>query len=137
MSANVIRAGSDVTVLCYSSTVGLVTEATEELVKQGVDVEIIDLRSISLQDIDYETIGTSIRKTKIMVIVEQAQASCAIGPKIAYECQKRFFDYLDGPIATVSGLDIPLPVSKILEDAAVPNVDQAKEVIYQAAKRQL
>jgi len=135
--ANVIRSGSDVTVLCYSSTVGLVTKATEELAKQDVDVEIIDLRTISLPDIDYETIGESMKKTKIVVIVEQAQASCAIGPKIAFECQKRFFDYLDGPIATVSGLDIPLPVSKKLEDAAVPNVVQTKEVIYKAAKRQL
>ena len=135
--ANVTRSGNDVTVLCYSSTVSLVTEAAKELAKQNLDVEVIDLRTISLPDIDYETIGVSMRKTNIIVIVEQAQASCAIGPKIAHECQKRFFDYLDGPIVTVSGLDIPLPVSQKLEAAAVPNVEQAKEAIYHAAKFKL
>lgn len=135
--ANVLRSGSDVTVLCYSSMVGMVTDAAEQLSKQGVDVEVVDLRTISLPDIDYETIGQSMMKTKMLVIVEQAQASCAIGPKIAFECQKRFFDYLDGPIATVAGLDIPLPVSKKLEEAAVPNVEQVSDLIYQAAKRQL
>jgi 2-oxoisovalerate dehydrogenase E1 component len=129
--------GSDVTVLCYSSTVGLVAKAIEGLEAEGVSAEVIDLRTISLGDIDYEAIGASLKKTKAMVIVEQAQASCAIGPRLSHECQQRFFDYLDGPITTVNGLDIPLPVSKRLEDAAVPNAQQARDMIVKTARRRI
>ncbi len=135
--AKVIRQGSDVTVLCYSSMVGMAKDAAEQLANEGVDVEIVDLRTVSPTDIDYETVGTSFRKTKAIAVVEQVAASHTIGSYIANECQKRFFDFLDGPIATLAGLDIPNPVSKNLEATAMPNIEQVKETIAKAARHQL
>jgi 2-oxoisovalerate dehydrogenase E1 component len=133
--AKVVRTGTDVTVLCYSSTVGLVRQVAQELEKSGISVEIIDLRTISPADIDYLIIGNSLKKTGVLVTVEQAPASMAIGPRIACCCQQLFFDYLDWPIQTVSALDIPNPVSKKLEDAVVPNIQLVAEVIDKAVKR--
>jgi 2-oxoisovalerate dehydrogenase E1 component len=135
--AKVVNTGSDITVLTYGISVPLVQEAVAALANEGVSVEVIDLRTLSLPDIDYETIGKSLQKTNVMAVVEQAPASMAIGPRIAYECQKQFFDYLDAPIATVSGLDIPNPVSRKLEAAAVPNVDSVRNMVLDLVKRKL
>ena len=135
--AKVIKEGSDVTVLSYSKMVNECKKAAENLEKQGVSVELIDLRTISPVDIDYETIGQSLKKTNILVTVEQTPKGLSIGSKIAEHCQNEFFDYLDGPITTISGLDIPNPVSKRLEQAAVPSLDKIQQTILKAAKRQL
>ena len=135
--AKVIREGSDVTVLSYSKMTGECQKAAKNLEQQGVSVELIDLRTISPADIDYETIGQSFKKTNILVIVEQAPKGLSIGSKIAEQCQLEFFDYLDGPIITISGLDIPNPVSKRLEQSAVPSLDEIQQTIFKAAKRQL
>lgn len=135
--AKIVRHGNDVTVLSYSSTVDLCIDAAEELVKEGIDAEVIDLRTISPTDIDYEMVGESLRKTGVILIVEQASRSMCIGQDISHECQTRFFDYLDGPIALVSGLDIPNPVSKPLEDECIPDVKQVKEMISMVAKREI
>ena len=135
--AKIVESGSDVTALCYSSTVTLVRQAAAELRAEKISVEVIDLRTLSPADIDYETIGDSLRKTTGMAIVEQAPVSMGIGARIACECQERFFDYLDGPVATVNSLDIPLPVSKGLEAAAVPSVESVKKVLREAAHRQI
>ena len=71
------------------------------------------------------------------MIVEQASKSLSVGSKIVEHCQTVFFDYLDGPVITISGLDIPNPVSKKLERAAVPSLDEIQQTIYKAAKRHL
>jgi len=134
-SAKVVTVGDDITVLCYSSTVDLVVQAAEDLKKRGIAVETIDLRTLDLMDIDYNTIGRSLKKTGLLAIVEQAPASAAIGPRIASECQNRFFDYLDGPITTLSARDIPLPVSKVLEAAALPSRESVRNALYTAATR--
>lgn len=133
--AKVITSGSDVTVLCYSSQVNLARQAAEELIQQGVRAEIIDLRTISPADIDYPAIGRSVRQSSVLVILEQAARSHSIGARLAGECQRQFFDWLDSPIITLGGADVPNPVSKILERAAVPDLAKVKEIIYQAAKR--
>ena len=133
--AKVLRAGGDVTVLCYSSTVDLCLQAAEALVGDGIAIEVVDLRTVSPNDIDYETIGESLKKTNVMVVVEQAPKSQAIGSLITQQCQERFFDYLDAPITAVTGLDIPNPVSKTLEAAAVPTVDSIKQALAEAAQR--
>lgn len=135
--AKLIRPGNDVTVLCYSSTVSQVSQAAEDLQTRGISVEVIDLRTVSLPDIDYRTIGESLKKTGVLVVVEQAHTSGSIGSRITHECQKRFFDYLDGPMATVTGLDFPLPVSKRLESAMVPHIEEITRTIHKAATRQL
>ena len=135
--AKVLRPGSDVTVLCYASTVDLCTQAAEQLKADGIDAEVVDLRTISPKDIDYETIGNSLKRSNTMVIVEQAPESQSIGPRIAAQCQNRFFDYLDAPITTVSGLDIPYPVSRKLEAATVPSIESVKNTICKVARNTL
>ena len=79
--------------------------------------------------------GQSLKKTGVLVIVEQAPKSQTLGSKIAEQCQTRFFDYLDSPIINVSGLDIPNPVSKKLEQAALPSLDDIQKNILKAAGR--
>ena len=93
--------------------------------------------NISPTDIDYDTIGDSLKKTTALVTVEQAAASLCLGPHIAAECQRRFFDYLDSPVATISSLDIPNPVSKKLESYLVPSVESVKNVLLNMAGRQI
>lgn len=132
--AKVITKGNDVTVLCYSSLVKLAQQAAEDLSQQGICAEIIDLRTISPADIDYPTIGQSVQQSSVIVILEQAARSHSIGARLAGECQRQFFDWLDGPIITLAGADVPNPVSKILERSAIPDLAKVKEVIYQAAK---
>ncbi len=116
--------------------VDLVSKIAEELSKDDLDVEMIDLRTVSPCDIDYETIGSSLKKTNVLVIAEQAPTSMSIGPTISHQCQKRFYNYLDSSITTISGLDIPTPVSKKLEEFAVPTLDYIQQTILKAAKRQ-
>ena len=98
---------------------------------------MIDLRTVSLPDIDYDMIGESIIKTGNIVIIEQSPESNSIGARIGYECQRRFFDYLDGPIWTVSAMDVPTPVSEWAEAATMPTINDIKDVIKKSALRQL
>lgn len=130
--ARVVKPGGKATVVAYSSTVSLALEAAEQLAQDGLDVEVIDLRTVSPNDIDYETIGESLKKTGILVTVEQAPKSMTLGPKIVSRIQSDYFDYLDGPICHVTGLDIPTPVSKVLEDASFPTVEGTVEAIRKA-----
>lgn len=135
--AKIVRQGADITVLTYSSGVTLCLDAAKELECDGIDAEVIDLRTVSPKDIDYETVGRSLKKTGGILIVEQASRSMCIGQDISYECQLRFFDDLDGPIALLSGLDIPYPVSRQLEDRCIPDVHQVKKMILMVAKRKI
>ena len=134
--AKVRRRGRDVTVLAYSSSVLRALEAATQLAENGVDAEVIDLRTLDSAGLDYETIGQSLMKTNLLVTVEQAPASNSIGAKLAGECTRRFFDYLDGPPVGVTALDIPLPVSRRGELACVPGADQIAAVIRQSVLRQ-
>lgn len=129
--AKVLRPGNDVTVLAYSASVLRALEAAE-----GLDAEVIDLRTLDSAGLDYETVGQSLRKTGMLVTVEQAPATNSIGAKIAAECTRRYFDYLDGPPVAVTGPDIPLPVSRRGELACLPDVGQVAAAIRQAARRQ-
>ena len=135
--AKKISVGNDVTVLTHCRSVPLVAQAAEQLAAEGIGVDAIDLRTLSLPDIDYEMIGKSLEKTLNMVIVEQSPQSNSIGARIGYESQRRFFDSLDSPILTVTGADIPSPVSKWAEAAATPNIETIKDAIRKsAAKRE-
>ena len=130
-----VTEGKDVTVLAYSSAVGLAKKAAEELSGKGITAEVIDLRTLNFADVDYETIGTSLCKTNALAIIEQAPKSNSIGATIAYECQSRFFDYFDCPPSRLTGLDIPNPVSKVLETAALPCLESVKDIIRKTAQR--
>jgi 2-oxoisovalerate dehydrogenase E1 component len=120
--AKVVQEGSDVTVLTYLTGVGKCLQAAEGLREAGVSAEIVDLRTLDYTGMDYEIIGTSVRKTGSVLIVEQGPRSLTLGGRLADEIQGRFFDYLDCPIGHITALDVPLPVSKVLEDAVLPSV---------------
>ncbi|MET1044034.1 MAG: thiamine pyrophosphate-dependent enzyme [Microbacteriaceae bacterium] len=119
--AAVRREGSDVTVISYLSMVGHVLEAVEQV---GVDAEVIDLRWLDRASIDWDTIGESIKKTNTVLIVEQGARGTSYGGWLADEIQRRFFDWLDQPIARVTGGEASPSISKVLERAAIARTEE-------------
>ena len=117
--ADVKRPGKDVTVLSYSRQVLFCQEAAEELAGQGIDVEIIDLRT--LLPLDVETIVESVRKTNRVVIVEEDTITGGSGAEIGMRVMEEAFDYLDAPVKRVAGADVPMPKSSVLEALAIPS----------------
>src|SRR5690606_33953827 len=95
----------------------------------GVSADVIDLRTLSQRDIDYETIGASVQKTGRVAIVEQTTRGASIGAVIADEIQRRFFDYLDQPVKRVTGRWAPPVVSKALEAAALACADDVEAAL--------
>lgn len=107
--------------LTLLTTLTMVETCRQVTAKLGGGADILDLRTLSLRDIDYESIGESIRKTGKVAIIEQTTRGASIGAHIADEIQRRFFDYLDQPVKRVTGGWAPPTVSKVLEDAALAN----------------
>lgn len=132
--AKVVRPGKDVTVLTYLTGVGKCLEAATTLAEEGLSAEVIDLRTLDYTGMDWAAIGASVRKTGSVLIVEQAPRSMTLGGRIADEIQARFFDYLDCPVGHVTALDIPLPVSRALEEAALPSVAQIETQMARGAR---
>ena len=130
--ARVVKPGKDVTIVAFSRMVQLAIEAGEQLREQGVDAEIIDLRSI--RPLDIETIVQSVQKTNRIVSVEEGWPFAGIGSEIAAIMMEEAFDWLDAPVKRVHGADVPLPYAANLERLAVPQVAQivsaAKEISY-------
>lgn len=119
--ANVMRAGRHVTLIGYSISSIKALKAAEELAKQGVDCEVIDLRS--LRPLDMETIKASIAKTHRAVVVEETWAFAGIASAIMAEISDHCWDDLDAPVLRVSQADVPMPYAKNLESATLPQVD--------------
>jgi pyruvate dehydrogenase E1 component beta subunit len=132
--ARVVRPGKDVTLVSYSIAVGLCLEAAERLAGEGIDAEIIDLRS--LRPLDTATVIESVKKTGRVVTVEQDWPVCSIGSEIAAVVALEAFDYLDAPPTRVNGKDVPMPYAANLEKLALPSVDDviaaAKSVCYRS-----
>ncbi|MEM8954962.1 MAG: pyruvate dehydrogenase complex E1 component subunit beta [Verrucomicrobiota bacterium] len=131
--ANVLREGSDCTLITYAQTVPTVLALAEKIKTElNVDCEVIDLRSI--RPLDTDTIFQSIAKTNRAVIIEQNRPVCGIGAQITYEIQHEIFDELDAPVARVAQIDIPMPYNESWEDHVFPNetriTDAIKEVCY-------
>jgi pyruvate/2-oxoglutarate/acetoin dehydrogenase E1 component len=126
-----------VSAVTYSYMTGVVLEAADILRAEGIEVEVIDLRTLDNLGLDYSAIGNSLDRTGALVTVEQSPRSHSIGARIAGECERRFFDSLDGPTVSVTGEDVPLPVSKRLEAAATPGVARITDVLRLAAGRQV
>jgi 2-oxoisovalerate dehydrogenase E1 component len=122
--AKVVRPGTDVTVLTYMTGVRACLQAAEELAAEGISAEVIDLRTLDYTGMDYATIGDSLSKTGSVLIVEQGPRSLTLGGRISDEIQGRFFDYLDCPVGHVTALDVPPPVSRVLEGAVLPSSEQ-------------
>jgi 2-oxoisovalerate dehydrogenase E1 component len=114
--AAVRRPGRDVTVLTYLSMVARALEAIEQT---GIDAELIDLRFLDRESLDWETVGESVRKTNAVLIVEQGALGTSYGGWLADEIQRRFFDWLDQPVQRVTGGQAAPSISKVLERAAI------------------
>ena len=119
--ADVKREGTDVTVITYSRMVHRALEAAEQLAEEGINVEVIDLRT--LKPLDMETVAASVKKTGRVVGVTEAYKTGSFISELATLIQEELFDWLDAPIVRVAAADVPVPMSEPLEDAAVPNVD--------------
>ena len=136
--ARTVRPGMDVTVVTYMTGVQDCLRAAQQIEEEdGVSAEVIDLRTLDYTGMDYATIGESVKKTGSLLIVEQAPRSMTLAGRISYEIQARYFDFLDGPVATVSALDVPPPVSRKLEQAVLPSVEGIKAQMKRVASRAL
>ena len=130
--ARIARSGRDVTIVSFSIAMTYALKAAEELAGQGIEAEVIDLRT--LRPMDTETVIESVKKTGRIVTVEEGWPQSGIGAEIAARVIERAFDYLDAPIARVSGKDVPMPYAANLEKLALPTVaevvEAAKAVCY-------
>lgn len=132
--ALVRREGKDVTLIAFSIMVGKALQAAEQLSEQGIEAEVIDLRTI--RPLDVETIIQSIKKTNRVVSIEESWPFAGIGSEIAAVVMEQAFDYLDAPVVRVTGADVPMPYAANLEHLALPQVDAivdaAKTVCYRS-----
>lgn len=120
--ARIARKGADVTIVSFSMGMRYATQATEKLVAAGVDVELIDLRT--LRPLDSDTVIESVKKTGRLVTVEEGWPQGGIGAELSARVMEQAFDYLDAPVMRVTGKDVPMPYAANLEKLALPNVDE-------------
>ena len=132
--AKVMRQGKDVTITAYSLMVAQALAAAELLAQEGIEAEVINLRSI--RPLDVHTIVESVKKTNRLVSVEEAWATCGIGAELSALMMEHAFDYLDAPVIRVSGKDVPMPYAANLEKLVLPQPDSiaaaAKKALYRA-----
>ena len=130
--ARIVREGADVTLVSHSISVGLIMDAAEALAKEGIEAELIDLRT--LRPLDTATVIASVKKTNRIVTVEQGWPVCSIGAEISAVVVDEAFDYLDAPPMRIAGKDVPMPYAANLERLALPTVEDviaaAKAVCY-------
>jgi pyruvate dehydrogenase E1 component beta subunit len=130
--AKIVRPGNDVTIVAWSMGMTYALKAAEELCHDGIDAEVIDLRT--LRPMDSATIVDSVKKTARCVTVEEGWAQSGVGAEIAARLLEQAFDYLDAPVARVTGKDVPMPYAANLEKLALPSVaevvEAAKAVCY-------
>jgi pyruvate dehydrogenase E1 component beta subunit len=130
--ADIKRVGTDVTLVSFGKIIKEVYKAADELEKENISAEVIDLRSI--RPIDYASIVSSVKKTNRLVVVEEAWPLGNISTEIAYHVQKNAFDYLDAPVRRVNSEDVPLSYASTLIEPALPNMKKiikaVKEVMY-------
>jgi pyruvate dehydrogenase E1 component beta subunit len=119
--ADVKREGDDVTIVSYSRMVHTALEAADRLAEDGINAEVIDLRS--LRPLDIDAVIKSVKKTNHAMIVHEGWRKYGAGAEIAAQIQELAFDYLDHPVARVTGAEVPLPYATSLEAAAMPNLD--------------
>jgi pyruvate dehydrogenase E1 component subunit beta len=131
--ARIERPGKDVTIAAFSIMVGKALQAAEELAKQGIDAEVINLRS--LRPFDTETIVNSIKKTNRLVSVEEGWPFAGIGSELAAQMMEQAFDWLDAPVKRVHGLDVPLPYAANLERLALPQPENIVEAARAVCNR--
>ena len=130
--ARVVRTGAHVSIISWSNGMSYALKAADELAKEGIEAEVIDLRT--LRPMDTETLVASVKKTGRAVTVEEGWQQNGVGAEIAARLMEHAFDYLDAPVARVSGKDVPMPYAANLEKLALPSVaevvEAAKAVCY-------
>ena len=126
--AKVRRVGKDVTITAHSRMVGLALKAADDLAAQGIDAEVIDLRT--LRPLDHETIVESVKKTNRLVTAEEGWGPMGVGAEVVARVLEHAFDYLDAPPTRVCQEDVPMPYAANLELLSLPSVEK----IVQAAK---
>ncbi len=130
--ARIAREGQHVTIISFARGMTYALEAANRLAKEGIEAEVIDLRT--LRPLDMETVLSSVRKTNRIVTVEEAWPVCSVGSEVCAQVAMHAFDDLDAPPAKVSGADLPMPYAANLETSALPSVDQVvatvKSVLY-------
>jgi pyruvate dehydrogenase E1 component beta subunit len=121
-----------VTLVSFGKMMKVAFAAADELQKEGISAEVIDLRTV--RPIDYPTIVESVKKTNRLVVVEEAWPLASLSSEISYHVQRYAFDYLDAPVHRVTSLDVPLPYAPTLIEAILPSVARtvkaAKSVLY-------
>jgi pyruvate dehydrogenase E1 component beta subunit len=125
--ARVAREGRDVTIIAHSRMVLIAMEAANLLATEGIDAEVIDLRS--LRPLDVDTLAASVRKTNRAIVVGENWRMYGVGAEIAAVIQEHAFDYLDSPIVRIGSADVPMPYSKVLEQAALPHANTVVEAV--------
>jgi pyruvate dehydrogenase E1 component beta subunit len=130
--ADVVRKGKDVTIVSFGKIMKVANAAAEELAKEGIEAEVIDLRTV--RPIDYATVIESVKKTNRMVVVEEAWPLASISTELTYNVQKDAFDFMDAPVKRVTCQDTPLGYAPTLVEEWLPNVarvvDAVKSVSY-------
>lgn len=130
--ANVAREGSDVTIVSFNKMMKVALESAGELAKEGVNAEVIDLRTI--RPLDWHTILESVKKTNRLVIIEEEWPFASVSSEIAYRIQKEGFDYLDAPVRRITAADAPMHYAPNLVKAYLPSVERTvnlvKDVMY-------
>jgi len=130
--AKILREGTDVTLVSFNKMILECSAAAEELEKEGISAEVIDLRTI--RPLDYQTIVNSVKKTNCIVVVDESWPFAGVSAEVAYEIQKYAFDYLDAPVTRVNSADTSLGYAPTLVDAYLPNpskiIKAVKEVTY-------
>jgi pyruvate dehydrogenase E1 component beta subunit len=130
--ADIKRKGKDATIVSFGKIIKTAYKAAEELAKENIDVEIIDLRTV--RPIDYATVIESVRKTNRLVIVEESWPLANIATEVAFKVQREAFDYLDAPVLRITAGDVPLPYAPTLIEASLPNpariIKAIKKVMY-------
>lgn len=125
--ADVVKQGNDVTIVSFGKMMLRAHTAVEELAKEGIDAELIDLRTV--RPIDYDTVIRSVQKTNRLVIVEEAWPLASISSELSHMVQRRAFDYLDAPIHRVTSMDTNLPYAGVFVDAYLPSVERIVKAV--------
>jgi pyruvate dehydrogenase E1 component beta subunit len=125
--ARIHKQGKDVTIVSFGIGMTYVVKAEAELREMGVDAEIIDLRTIRPMDLD--TVIASVKKTNRLVVVEEGFPQSSVGDFVANQVSQRAFDWLDAPVITIAGKDVPMPYAANLEKLALPTVGEVVEAV--------
>jgi pyruvate dehydrogenase E1 component beta subunit len=131
--AEIKRDGTDVTIIAWSKMLLLALRAAEQLARDGISAEVVDLRT--LKPVDYDTLLGSVRKTGRAVIVEEGWEFCGLGAQIATDLYRRAFDAFDAPVERVTGYDVPMPYAKHLEQQALPTAERVIEAVRKTLYR--